>query len=199
MKNPASLRQRKKRATRSALVAAANQLFHEKGFEATTVDELCEVVEVSRRTFFRYFPSKEEVVFPHRAERLQRFLAFLEDAPEHESPFDTLRQVAKVFAVEYMENRAHAIAQQQLIQSSPSLQALESAIDREWEVAMARVFVQRSGSGAAAELRAWVLAGATVGVIRATMRHWFDANGEEDLAKLGLDALDCLERGFPLA
>jgi AcrR family transcriptional regulator len=180
------------------LVAVANQLFHEKGFEATTIDELCETVEISRRTFFRYFPSKEELVFPHRAERLRGLIAFLEAAPEDESPFDTLRRMAKIFAVEHMENRAHAISQQQLIGSSPNLQAMEGAIDREWEVAMARTFVQRSGPGPAAELRAWVLAGATLGVIRATLRHWFDANGEEDLVKLGLDALECLERGFPL-
>jgi AcrR family transcriptional regulator len=180
------------------LVAAANERFHDKGFEATTIDELCEAVEISRRTFFRYFPTKEELVFPHRAERLQRFLAFLEAAPDDESPFDTLRRATKVFAVEYMENRAHSIAQQQLIRSSPSLQALEGAIDREWEAAMARVFVQRSGPGADTELRAWVLAGATLGVIRATLRHWFDSNGEVDLIQLGFDALDCLERGFPL-
>lgn len=179
-------------------MAAANERFHDKGFEATTIDELCEAVEISRRTFFRYFPTKEELVFPHRAERLQRFLAFLEAAPDDESPFDTLRRATKVFAVEYMENRAHSIAQQQLIRSSPSLQALEGAIDREWEAAMARVFVQRSGPGADTELRAWVLAGATLGVIRATLRHWFDSNGEVDLIQLGFDALDCLERGFPL-
>jgi len=195
---PASLRQRKKKATRAALVAAANQFFHDKGFDATTIDELCDAVEISRRTFFRYFPSKEELVFPHRAERLQRFLSFLEAAPDDESPFDTLRRATKVFAVEYMENREHSIAQQQLIRSSPSLQALEGAIDREWEAAMASVFVQRSGPGADTELRAWVLAGATLGVIRATLRHWFDSNGEDDLIQLGFDALDCLERGFPL-
>lgn len=198
VKKPASLRQRKKRATRAALVAAANQSFHEKGFEATTIEELCEEVEISKRTFFRYFPSKEELVFPHRAERLSRFLNFLEAAPDDESPFDTLRRATQVFAADYMKNREHSITQHRLIQSAPSLQALEAAIDREWELAMARVFVDKSGPGAATELRAWVLAGATMGVIRATLRHWFDAQGEEDLVQLGFDALDCLERGFPL-
>jgi hypothetical protein len=53
-------------------------------------------------------------------------------------------------------------------------------------------------SGHASELRARVLAGAAIGVIRATMRHWFTTDGREDLARLGDEALDCLDRGFSL-
>ncbi len=198
MRNSASLRQRKKRATRSALLALANQLFHEKGFEATTIDELCAAVPISRRTFFRYFPSKEALVFPHREGRLERFLGFLLSAPDDEGPFDVLRRATNVLAAEYNANRDHAIAQQELIDTSPALQAIEREIDRDWEVAMAKVFVARSGPGPAAELRARVLAGATLGVIRATMRHWYAGAGREDLERLGMEALDCLERGFPL-
>ncbi len=198
MKKPASLRQLKKQATRNALLATANQRFREKGFEATTIDELCAAVPVSRRTFFRYFASKEALVFPHREERLKRFLGFLLAAPANEGPFDVLRRATNVLAAEYNANRDHAIAQQQLIDTSPALQAMEREIDRDWEVAIAKVFVERSGPGPGAELRARVLAGATLGVIRATMRHWYAGEGREDLEKLGMEALDCLERGFPL-
>ncbi|HQP88764.1 MAG TPA: hypothetical protein PLL76_21125, partial [Thermoanaerobaculia bacterium] len=71
-------------------------------------------------------------------------------------------------------------------------------IDRDWEAAMSRVFRERAGPGHASELRARVLAGAAIGVIRATMRHWFATDGKEDLARLGDEALDCLDRGFSL-
>src|SRR3712207_4537274 len=63
------LRERKKLKTRLALVDAAVELFERKGFEATTVEEICERAEVSPSTFFRYFPAKEAVVFPDADER----------------------------------------------------------------------------------------------------------------------------------
>jgi hypothetical protein len=61
---------------------------------------------------------------------------------------------------------------------------------------MAQAFLARAGGGPEAELHARVLAGAAIGVIRATMRHWFASGGTIDLARLGNEALDCLERGF---
>jgi AcrR family transcriptional regulator len=58
-----SLRDRKKDLTRRSIQAEALRLFVEKGFEATTVDEIAAAAEVAPRTFFRYFPTKDEVVF----------------------------------------------------------------------------------------------------------------------------------------
>ncbi len=192
------MRERKKEATRETFLTVANRLFHRKGFEATTIEEICEEVGVSRRTFFRYFPDKEALVFPHRKERLDRFLAFLLAAPPEERPIATLRRTAGVFAREYMRNRKQLVAQQKLIQTSPALLAREREIDRDWEAAMARAFRERTGPGHASELRARVLAGAAIGVIRATMRHWFAMNGKDDLARLGEEALECLDRGFSI-
>ena len=198
MKAPRPLRERKKDATRRALLEAGNRLFHRKGFDATTIEEVCEAAGISRRTFFRYFPSKEALVFPHRAERLERFVAFLASAPPDEPPIATLRRTAAVFAREYMAHRVQLVAQQKLIHTSPALLAREREIDRDWEAAMSRVFRERAGPGHASELRARVLAGAAIGVIRATTRHWFATDGREDLARLGDEALDCLDRGFSL-
>src|SRR5579862_7744324 len=80
------LRERKKDATRHALLAAANKRFHHAGYEATTIDEVCQYIGVSRRTFFRYFPDKESLAFPHRRERLERFVELLASAPANEGP-----------------------------------------------------------------------------------------------------------------
>lgn len=198
MKKPSPpIRQRKKDTTRQALLAAANRRLHQAGFEATTIDQVCQDADVSRRTFFRYFPDKESLAFPHRQERMQRFVELLASAPASESPVEGLRRVAQVFAKEYMQNRDSLLAQQRLIQTAPALLARENEIDRDWEDCMAQAFRARAGAGPDAELRSRVLAGAAIGVIRATMRHWFASGGTVDLGRLGDEALDRLERGFP--
>ena len=202
MKTPATteamppLRERKKDATRRALVKFGNRRFHRDGFEATTIDDICADAGVSRRTFFRYFANKEALAFPHRGERLERFLELLEHAPAGESPLDGLRRIAQIFAREYAANRDQLIAQQGLIERTPSLTAREHEIDRDWELAMETAFLQRFADGPDAGLRARMMAGAAIGLIRATMRHWFAMNGRADLGELGNHALDALQDGF---
>jgi AcrR family transcriptional regulator len=190
------LRERKKDATRRALVAAAHRRFHKEGFEATTIDDICSDVGISRRTFFRYFTNKDALAFPNRNERLERFQELLEDAPRSERPLTSLRRIAQIFAREYAANRDQLISQQRLIAQTPSLIAREHDIDRDWENAMAEAFIQHLPKNKENTLRARMLAGAAIGVIRATMRYWFEMDGRVDLAKLGAEALDALQDGF---
>lgn len=190
------LRERKKDATRRALIQAANRRFHRQGFEATTIDEICADAGVGRRTLFRYFPDKEALAFPHRAERLEAFTALLKAAPVGESPFDSLRRIAHVLAREYAANRERMVAQNLLVQRSPALIAREHEIDRDWERAMERTFLRRFEGSPQAELQARMLAGAAIGLIRATMRYWFEHEGRPDLGRLGEQALDALQAGF---
>jgi AcrR family transcriptional regulator len=76
--------------TRSALVEAARALFHEKGFVETTVDEIAERADVAQRTFFRYFPSKQAVLFSDFEALHVKLLDALEARPEDEPPLLSL-------------------------------------------------------------------------------------------------------------
>jgi AcrR family transcriptional regulator len=198
-KNPVkpNLRERKKAAVRSRVIEVAQQRFHEKGFEATTIEEICEASMTSKRTFFRYFQDKESLVFPNRELRLNHFKIFLSSHLQAENPFDILRFATRVFGKEYDKNKDKILSQERLIRSSESLLAREREIDQDWGKAIADAFAKRTGKLADNDLWAQVLAGAIMGVIRSTMNYWVEHDCEGDLIHLGLYAIDCLESGFP--
>ena len=80
------LRERKKLRTRQALIDSALELFGEHGFDRVTLDQLCESVEVSKRTFFRTFSSKEDVAAAPTQDLWTAFLDVLEDHPPQGRP-----------------------------------------------------------------------------------------------------------------
>ena len=86
------LRERKKRQTRAALVDAAARLFAEKGYDKTTVADIAAAADVSTRTFFSYFPAKEDVLFAGTDQRLQA-IAEAFDALPAGSPLEAMHPI----------------------------------------------------------------------------------------------------------
>jgi AcrR family transcriptional regulator len=85
------LRERKKQRTREAIVAAALQLFEERGFDQTTIADIAEAADIAPRTFFGYFPSKEDVVFADFPQTVEGLSARLDDRAEDETAIDAIR------------------------------------------------------------------------------------------------------------
>jgi AcrR family transcriptional regulator len=85
-----SLRERKRERTRQALVDAALELFERYGYEETTVAEIAAKAEVGTRTFFNYFPTKEDLLFPEHDLRVQTTLAAIENRTPDETPAEVL-------------------------------------------------------------------------------------------------------------
>jgi AcrR family transcriptional regulator len=86
------LRERKKQRTREAIARAAHELFVERGYHATTLPDIAEAADVSTRTIFAYFPSKEDILFsdfPMMKETLAHALA---DRPDDEDALETVRE-----------------------------------------------------------------------------------------------------------
>ncbi|MFF5209731.1 TetR family transcriptional regulator [Streptosporangium sp. NPDC000396] len=121
------LRERKKQKTRLALIDAALDLFIEQGYEATTVDQIAAAVDVSPRTFFRYFATKEDVALSLPLDVQEVMLAELACRPAEEPPFTALshalRAVITMLEEGDLAERSRFLKAHELIESTPALLA----------------------------------------------------------------------------
>jgi AcrR family transcriptional regulator len=85
------LRERKKRATRTAIHDAAMTLFAGQGFAGTTIDQIADAANVSRATVFSYFPTKEEIVFGEAGAAIDALAARLRERPDGQSTIAVVR------------------------------------------------------------------------------------------------------------
>ncbi|MET9656542.1 TetR family transcriptional regulator [Streptomyces sp. NPDC006510] len=176
--HPTGLRERKKRRTRDALLHAALDLFTTQGYDETTVDEIVDAVEVSQRTFFRYFASKEEAAFAIQEMLESRFLSELRRRPAAEAPFEALRN-AVVRAWNSIDETIEEIVSVELhlrtyrmIESTPSLLAvhLRRCMDLENQIAL--LIAGREGLDMDEDPRPRVAVAAFCGVMRVTGQLW---------------------------
>jgi mycofactocin system transcriptional regulator len=128
------------------LAAAAQQLFLEKGFDETSVEDIASAVGVSRRTFFRYFPTKADVLWvesPSELARLRENLA----ADDGSAPYEQVLTRSIVAALTYpSEQHQWAYQRAQLVLKVPSVQTHASFRFAEWKDAAAEFAAIRSGS-----------------------------------------------------
>jgi len=192
------LRERKKARTRAAIREHALRLFREQGYDATTVDQIAEAADVSPSTFFRYFPTKEDVVLQDDLDVLA--IGAFEAQPPELSPIAAFRAAAKdAFAALGEEDLARLRETTELSLTIPAVRAaamdeLTRTIDLIAE-AVARRVGRDPGDFAARNV-----AGAAVGVILAANMPWeqFAHESGADMFERVDAALAHLEAGLPL-
>ena len=189
------LRDRNHRERRDALIEAAYALFAERGFAASSMDDIAARAGLSRRTAFRYFASKDDLVFPEQAARQAQFELLLVPR-EDESAFETVRRACLALGRHYQDDRERQLAQFRVIQSEPWLVGRELAIDRALEAAIERAFMATERETPKARRRARVRASAVTGALRATVRAWLEGGASADLVRLGRETFAELEAGF---
>ncbi|ANY08921.1 hypothetical protein AFB00_24635 [Pseudonocardia sp. HH130630-07] len=117
-------RERKKLATRQALVDAAVELFAEHGFDETTVAQIAERADVSTRTFFLHFPTKEDVLVGSSEERLEIGLRALAERVPGERPDDALARAMRLMIDDRRPGEfGLGRVRQQIARTAPSVQA----------------------------------------------------------------------------
>jgi len=199
-----SLRERKKLATRRLLRRAALELVSERGLANVTVEDIAEAADVSPRTFFNYFPSKEAVLFggePDRAVRLREGIAT--EAPG-EPVIDALRTVlvadAETLAAELRSlggDPAEWVRRMKMARSDPLVRAAHASQMAMIERAIAEGLAARLGADPDSDPYPLVLAAASVGVVRACMAFWGGSGGAVPLGQLVGQAFLALAEGLP--
>ena len=192
------LRERKKARTREALQEAATRRFARQGFDGTTVEEIAEACEVSPRTFFRYFPTKEDVLFADAAMRRERLLAVIAERPVDEPAFAALRAAMRALAADYRHDREALVTRSKIVAASPHLQAYKAEHQHGWEADVVEVLDRRAhaqhASVAREELQ--LVTAVATAALRVALDAWVADPSAPDLGVLLDDAFARLASGF---
>jgi AcrR family transcriptional regulator len=189
------LRERKKAKTRAAIQQHALRLFQEQGYDATTVEQIAEAAEISPSTFFRYFPTKEDVVLYDDLDPL--FITAFETQPSELSPIEAMRRTLRaVFTSAPAEQMERQWERARLALAVPELRMrlLDQVADAVQLIA--QLVAERVGRRAD-DLAVRTFAGATVGAVMAAMLSIIE-DPTADLVALMDASLAYLEAGLPL-
>jgi AcrR family transcriptional regulator len=163
------LRARKRQQTRERLTRAAVALFLERGFEATTLDDIAAAADISRRSFFHYFESKEDVVFAWHEEITAALIAAVASRPASESMLAAAENAISAMARQLAPNEAMAMAQ--LKRDNPALQARDQVKYEKLERALAEALGKRAGHRSE-KLQARLVAMIATGAMRIGGELW---------------------------
>jgi AcrR family transcriptional regulator len=203
------LRERKKRATRAALVEAAVRLAAEHGAENVTVEAISEAAGVSPRTFFNYFDSRDDVFVMIGADSRARIRHAVLAAPADLPPLQALRRAmaAELAEVEHQHElwRLHA----EVLRRSPRLLVRSLGVYASDELGLAETLAERLGADAPAvpsadddsrrlalDLYPRLLAAVGVTAVRVAFEHWCVRQEERPFADVFEEAFDHLAAGL---
>ncbi|HET8525815.1 MAG TPA: TetR family transcriptional regulator [Actinomycetota bacterium] len=198
MDTKVGLRERKKERTRAELTDAAFRLFAERGFDETTIEDIVEQVEISPRTFFRYFDSKEDVVIGFFDDMGLELRAMLEARPADEPPFEALRGALGSLIDLYEERAERVMAAKRLAHETPAIRARLLDKHARWENWVTEVLCDRGESGQD-DPHARLIAAVALAAYGTAVNSWCTVEGRQDLHALVGDALREVGRGFDTA
>lgn len=190
-----NLRERKRARTRRALIEAATDLFASRGYEQTTVAEIAAAADIGTRTFFGYFASKEELLFPEVDARVRAVVDAIAARGADDGPADVLLRALQAVA----GSRDHDLVgrradlRMRLIQTVPAVRgrALQIQLDAQREIArhLGEAYPDLD------EIRAGALVGAFVGAVAGAIQAMLDRApagtvGVEERRRILRDATD---------
>jgi AcrR family transcriptional regulator len=190
------LRPSKQQRLRAQLIVAGLELFEKKGFDATTVTQIVEAVGISRRSFFRYFRSKDDLVFDWLEEQAAYVRPRLAARPPEESTFVAMRHAFLELAKYLDANRARAIVLTGIAFETPSLSARYREENDGWEDRLALILQRGRKMSAANDFALRVQISIAVTALVSGIRAWTADNHGGTLHAWVKAAFSALEAGY---
>ena len=185
------LREKRKRQLKSELSQQAIRLFTQKGFEETTIDDIVEPLAVSKRTLFRHFATKEDLVFAWYEELTDELVRALEARPKAEAPFESVCETLRSLLHYYDENPRWALAMTRLAKATPGLVGKSFEKRSIWERELAKVLAKRLPDTPTRDLTARVTVAAALAAFTCGIDEWTDSRGKANVRA-------CLDRAFSI-
>jgi AcrR family transcriptional regulator len=180
------LRQRKKDSSRRAIEDAAWELFAEQGYEETSINDIAERADVAPRTFFRYFPTKEAVMYPQFEELLQSVRDAFRARPTNEPVIRSLFESFEVLSGS-LEGEGSRARQRMAMMKKPGQHppGTEFFRTRLAEVT-AELVLEREGDSEEGRMRSRLASGLVSVLIDTTHNCWMEAGANEPLHDVGV-------------
>jgi AcrR family transcriptional regulator len=179
---PVSLRERRKDRTRRVIQTEALRLFADKGYAATTIEEIAAAADVAPRTFFRYFPAKEEVVF--WADYQPTLAGFVAAQPGDEPAVHALcHGIVDGLAGIYDQDRERLLERITLAFRTPTLHPRLRQQQADWAAAMTALLAARLGARPD-NLEVRAIAAAIAAALFVAIEEWQARDGQADLRPL---------------
>ena len=178
------LRTRKKRLTRERILDEALRLFAERGFEGTTADDIAAAADVSRRTFFRYYPRKEDVVIEWKRQGAEAVRAAVAARPPEEPPLTAVHRALSAIVEQYQAEADVVLGLVRLIESSPTLRARAAGEYPSWEASIAEEIAARLGVDPHTDLRPRLVAQLGMAILSTAVEAWTARGGQGEMAAL---------------
>lgn len=182
---------------RAQLTAAAITLFSTNGYERTTVDEIAEAAGVARRTFFRYFRSKEDAVFPDHDDCLRRAREHLSAADPARPPFPVMGGAAHLVLAMYAADPTLAVARYRVTREVEVLREREITTTSRYQRVFVEYLHRRLGERGHERLLQEVAAATVVATHNFVLRQWLRDGGTGDPHRRLDTALRTVGESFP--
>lgn len=189
------LSERRRRLLRDEVGRVAIRLFVEHGFDNVTVDDIAAAAGTSPRSFFRYFPTKDEVILDYERKLRDRLLLAVKSRPPAEGPVDALRQA--YIETSYVEpaDRGRVLQLGRVLENAPVLRARVSGERIAEDMALAGHLAERLGAPRD-DARVRVIIASMGAVAETEFRTWVRGGGKGNPAKRIAEALALLENGL---
>jgi AcrR family transcriptional regulator len=169
-------------------------MFAERGYDNVTVEEIAAYCEVSPRTIFRYFGTKEDVLFAGTEARRMLLLHAIEDQPPGLGAFRALEHACRTVAQDYQPDRELMRTRARIVEASPQLQPRNASLPQQWDSDVLLLLGKSGRAAGMTHLELRLLVGASMSALRICIEEWIST--DQSLLALIDTAFGHLGRGL---